>query len=41
MYFFIFTNYIFFYGNFQKKKFLNKELKKNPYTIRIIGSNIV
>jgi len=29
-----------FYGTFQKEEFLNKELKKNPYIIRIIGSNI-
>ncbi len=28
------------YGKFQKKEFLNSELKENPYTIRIIGSNI-
>ena len=28
------------YGNFQKEKFISKELKKIPYTIRIIGSNI-
>ncbi len=28
------------YGNFQKKEFLKEELKKLPYTIRIIGTNI-
>ena len=28
------------YGNFQKKEFLTKDIKKNPYTIRIIASNI-
>ena len=28
------------YVNFQKKKFLTKDIKKNPYTIRIIASNI-
>ena len=28
------------YGEFQKKEFLSKELKPNPYTVRIIGSNI-
>ena len=27
-------------GNFQKKQFINKKLKKIPYTIRIVGSNI-
>ena len=30
----------FTYSNFQKKEFLNIELKENPYTVRIIGSNI-
>ena len=30
----------FTYGSYQKKEFLNNELKKNPYTVRIIGSNI-
>ena len=28
------------YGTFQKKEFLNNELKENPFTVRIIGSNI-
>ncbi len=28
------------YGNFQKREFLTKDIKKNPYTIRIIASNI-
>jgi apolipoprotein N-acyltransferase len=28
------------YGNLQKEQFTSKELKKIPYTIRIIGSNI-
>ena len=30
----------FTYGAFQKKQFSNSEFKENPYTIRIIGSNI-
>ena len=30
----------YMYGSFYKQKFLNKEIKKNPYIIRIIGSNI-
>jgi len=28
------------YGNFQKEQFVNKEIKKTPYTIRIVGTNI-
>jgi len=28
------------YGTYQKKEFLNNELKINPYTVRLIGSNI-
>ena len=28
------------FGNFQKKSFLNYKIKENPYTIRVIGSNI-
>ena len=28
------------YGSFYKEKFLNKEIKKNPYVIRVIGSNV-
>ena len=28
------------YGNEYKKNFLSKELKKNPYIIRVISSNI-
>ena len=28
------------YGKLYKKNFLNKEIKKNPYIIRVIGSNI-
>ncbi len=28
------------YGNFQENKYINKTLKENPYTIRLIGSNI-
>ncbi len=30
----------FMYSSYQKKEFFNTELKKNSYTIRIIGSNI-
>ena len=30
----------FIYGSYQKKEFSKNELKKNPYTVRIIGSNI-
>ena len=30
----------FLYGNFQKKQFLNKEIKENSYTIRVVGSNV-
>ena len=30
----------FSYGSIYKQKFLNKEIKKNSYTIRVIGSNI-
>ena len=30
----------FFYGSFYKQKFLNTDIKKNPYIIRAIGSNI-
>ena len=30
----------FTYGSYQEKEFFNTELKKNPYTIRVIGSNI-
>ena len=36
-----FLSIIFFvYGNLNEKKFKNKEVKDNSYTIRIIGSNI-
>ena len=28
------------YGTFQKKKFLDSKIQNNPYTLRIIGSNI-
>ena len=28
------------YGNFKENKYINKTLKENPYTIRLIGSNI-
>ena len=28
------------YGTYQKKEFLNNELKINPYSVRLIGSNI-
>ena len=39
--FLLFLPILFFtYGSYQKKEFLNSELKKNPYTVRIIGSNI-
>ena len=31
---------LFFVCSYQKKEFFNTELKKNSYTIRIIGSNI-
>ncbi len=30
----------FYYSSLHKQNFLNSELKKNPYTIRVIGSNI-
>ena len=30
----------FSYSYFYKQNFFNNEIKKNPYTIRIIGSNI-
>ena len=36
----VFPILFFTYSNFQKKEFLNIELKENPYTVRIIGSNI-
>ena len=39
--FLLFLPIIFFaYGNINEKKFKNKEVKDNSYTIRIIGSNI-
>ena len=39
--FLLFLPILFFtYGSYQKKEFSNNELKKNPYTVRIIGSNI-
>ena len=39
--FLLFLPIIFFvYGNLNEKKFKNQEVKDNPYTIRIIGSNI-
>ena len=39
--FLLFLPIIFFaYGNLNEKKFKNKEVKDNSYTIRIIGSNI-
>ncbi len=39
--FFLLLPIMFFvHGSFQKQKFLNKELKEIPYSIRIIGSNI-
>ena len=37
---FILPVLFFTYGTYQKKEFSNNELKKNPYTVRIIGSNI-
>ena len=39
--FFLLLPILFFtYGTFQKNKYLSKEFKENPYTIRVIGSNI-
>ena len=29
-----------YYGNYQEKDFLNKSINENPYSIRIVGSNI-
>tara|TARA_B100000674_G_scaffold456246_1_gene430701 strand:+ start:18 stop:1433 length:1416 start_codon:yes stop_codon:yes gene_type:complete len=38
---FLFLSILFtFYGTFQKNKYFNISVKENPYTIRIIGSNI-
>ena len=39
-YSFIFAYIIFFLWNFKKKEFSIKKLNQNPYTIRVIGSNI-
>ena len=36
----LFPILLFTFSSFQKKFFLSKEIKKNPYTIRVIGSNI-
>ena len=36
----IFPILIFIYSTIYKKNFLTKELKENPYTIRVVGSNI-
>ena len=35
-----FTNFIYHLRYISKKEFLNNELKENPFTVRIIGSNI-
>ena len=36
----ILISYIFYLWNFSTKKFKNYTVKENPYTIRIIASNI-
>ena len=36
----LFPILLFSYSNFYKKIFLAKELKENPYTVRVISSNI-
>ena len=36
----LFPILLFTFSSFQKKVFFSKDLKKNPYTIRVIGSNI-